>query len=230
MAWIPAAIGAAGAIGGALIGRSGQKSTNKASEDEAALNRQFQEDLSNTAVQRRMADMKKAGINPILAAKYDASTPAGAMANFGNPGAAFTQGFAQVGGTAKQLLTMTTEIEQMQSRTGLNEKQTDVLSLVASLSTKGESMLDTITDFLSGESDEIMQFLTTIPGEIQGAVSNVLQELKSKIQQGMDMSGEWLNQMSQSFQQSWRDVKVFLNSKRTDNQELGPIVIDKGKD
>lgn len=50
---------------------------------EAELARQFSAQQSNTAVQRRMEDMRKAGINPLLAGKFDATSPAGATVSGG---------------------------------------------------------------------------------------------------------------------------------------------------
>ena len=48
---------------------------------EAAKNRRFQRTLSNNAVRRAVRDMRRAGINPILAAKHGASSPGGATAS-----------------------------------------------------------------------------------------------------------------------------------------------------
>lgn len=50
---------------------------------EAEKNRQFQLAMSNTAVQRRMEDLKAGGINPLIAGGYSASSPAGATATSG---------------------------------------------------------------------------------------------------------------------------------------------------
>lgn len=90
---IPALIGAGASLAGGLISSMGATAANNANinnswqmaqfnANEARKNRDWQEYMSSTAYQRAMADMRTAGLNPILAySQGGASTPGGGGAS-----------------------------------------------------------------------------------------------------------------------------------------------------
>jgi hypothetical protein len=90
-----AAVGAS--IVGGLLGRRGQSAANAANAQLAHNQMQFQERMSRTAYQRQVADMKAAGINPMLSAKMGgASTPSGQTAVMQNTAKAGIEGAMMV--------------------------------------------------------------------------------------------------------------------------------------
>lgn len=80
--------GPAGGMAGAQLGGAigGGMDTNAANAQQAAKNRDFQQYNSDTAHQREVADLKAAGLNPILSAHNSgSSTPSGSTAQMSNP-------------------------------------------------------------------------------------------------------------------------------------------------
>lgn len=76
---------AAATMGAAALGSLGAHSANRANRDAAREQMAFQEKMSSTAYQRAVADMRAAGINPMLAARLGgASSPGGASSHSEN--------------------------------------------------------------------------------------------------------------------------------------------------
>ena len=160
----------------------------------------FQREMSNTSYQRSMSDMKKSGLNPILAGKLGgASTPGGAMASVPD----FGKGMSQIGHQAMQMQLQKAQVAQTAStaqklRNEATMQQMDI-------------------DMLRKRGLSPLAFKHTV---LNQAGSELYDEFKDNYSSAKDVVSKSLDQTTGYFNKLAHDLKKRLNLDVKDSEIL----------
>jgi len=227
-AWmLPAAIG-----GAALLGYKGAQETNAASAQAANAQIEFQREMSNTAFQRQVPDLKAAGINPMMVTHLGgSSTPQGAMPMFVNPGAAAASAGGAFGGALSSAAQAEkTGIESgILGQTGLAQARANLEKTVADIGFTSQQTAKVVKD-----TELVAEQIATEkekPAQVRAMVANLEATTKTEAfkQLNLDQQTKLLRAQTQMYmakaQLDENQVKAEMNTEnmRRHVEQLGPV-------
>lgn len=183
--------GLAGNFGEFLNNLSGATAMAEREQQSADKQMAFQERLSDTAFQRSVADMHKAGINPLVAfggASGGASTPMGAAAS-GQPGGG---SFGSIMSGVSQIMSLKGQLSKLNADTLQSIEQTKKTTSEIPLASHTGALIDAQRDLARWNSqaktmDELLaKLLSRVAGKVLPELESGAPGVGQQLQRGLN--------------------------------------------
>lgn len=180
--------GISGLLGAGMQASSAEQ-INRQSIQLAREQMRFQERMSSTAHQRQVADLRKAGLNPILSATkgVGASTPGGAQPP------ALRNPMEGIANTALSIARSLSEIELIQQQSRKTKAEADTQGFAGELGKKATGMIQEVTGATKELGESVGSAIyDAVHGEegLNSAASQVRDWAAQKAQQFLDLTPE----------------------------------------